>query len=77
MALTGAGTRTQRRTLLVAKFQFDWTEEQWFRTTIEANDKQEAIDKFFTGDYPEYVGLEPYGYHTQEGIDIELIDKED
>lgn len=52
------------------KYEFEWTEELWFRAKIEGKDKQDAIDKFFTGDYPEYTGLEPYGSEIQNSIDI-------
>ena len=52
------------------KFQVEWTEEEWFRTTIEADNKQEAIDKWSSGEYDGYGELIPYDIHTQDGIDI-------
>lgn len=52
------------------KFEIEWTEESWFRTTIEAKDKQEAIDLWSAGKYRDYDSLEPYGLEIQDGIDI-------
>jgi len=52
------------------KFQVEWTEEYWFRTTIEAKDKQEAIDIWSDGKYDDYGGLQHYGMEIQDGIDI-------
>jgi len=58
------------------KFEIEWTEELWYRTTIEAGTKDEAIDIWNSGKYSEYDNLEPYGMEIQDGIDItELEDK--
>lgn len=61
----------------MAKYQIEWTEEQWFRTTIEADTKQEAIDKWSAGNYYIDGRIEPYGVEIQDGVDVELIDEED
>lgn len=52
------------------KYEFEWTEELFYRTTIEAKDKQEAIDKWSAGEYNDSAKLEPYDYATQDSIDI-------
>lgn len=52
----------------MAKFQLEWTEEAWYRMTVEANSKQEAIDIWASGIQSSQI--EPYGYEIQDGIDI-------
>jgi hypothetical protein len=56
------------------KFQVEWTEEYWFRTTIEAKDKQEAIDIWSEGAYNQ--DLEPFGIEIQDGIDITELEED-
>lgn len=51
-------------------FRVEWTEEYWFRATIEADTKQDAIDLWSSGKYPEYHNLEHYGSEIQDGIQI-------
>ena len=52
------------------KFEFEWTEELFYRAVIEAKDKDEAIDLWSSGEYDTNGKIEPYDYYTQEGIDI-------
>jgi len=52
------------------KFEFEWTEELFYRTVIEAKDKDEAIDLWSSGEYDTNGKIEPYDYYTQESIDI-------
>jgi hypothetical protein len=52
------------------KFEFEWTEELFYRTTITADTKQEAIDLWSSGEYDTNGKIEPYDYYTQESIDI-------
>lgn len=60
----------------MAKYQIEWTEELWFRATIEAKDKQEAIDLWAEGSYLVDGRLEPYGTEIQNGIDITRIEED-
>ena len=50
------------------KYELEWTEEAWYRMTVEANSKQEAIDLWSSGIQSSQI--EPYGYEIQDGIDI-------
>jgi len=55
------------------KFELEWTEEAWYRMTIEAKDKQEAIDKWASG--IESSQVEPYGHEIQDNIDVTEIEE--
>jgi len=57
------------------KYEIEWTQELWFRITVEAKDKQEAIDKWSSGDYDGYENLEHYGMDIQDGVDITEIEE--
>lgn len=52
------------------KFEFEWTEELFYRTTIEAETKDEAIDKWSAGEYDNANELKAYDYATQDSIEI-------
>ena len=56
------------------KFEFEWTEELFYRATIEADTKQEAIDLWSSGEYPEYHHLEHYGSEIQDGVNITEVE---
>jgi hypothetical protein len=58
-------------------FRVEWTEEYWFRTYIVATDKQEAIDKWASGNYDDYGKLDHYGMEIQDGVDIEMIEEQE
>ena len=49
------------------KYQVEWTREQWFRVSIEAANEDEAIEKFWEG---EYENEQQYGSEIQEGVDV-------
>lgn len=52
------------------KFQVEWTEESWFRTTIEAKDEQEAIDLWSAGKHLENGELKAYDFAIQDSVEI-------
>lgn len=52
------------------KYKIEWTEESWYRTTIEAGSEQEAMDLWASGYHLRNEILEPYDIYTQEGVDI-------
>ena len=54
----------------MAKFQISWTEEYWFKATIEADTEQEAMDIWQDNAYPSAGKLEPYGFEIQDNVDI-------
>jgi hypothetical protein len=58
------------------KFEFEWTEELFYRTVIEADNKDEAIDLWSSGEYNNNMPneLQPYDYHTQDSIDITKLE---
>jgi hypothetical protein len=58
------------------KFEFEWTEEVFYRATIEAKDKDEAIDLWSSGEYNTNGKIEPYDYYTQESIDITELEED-
>lgn len=51
----------------MAKFQVEWTEESFYRVVIEADDKQQAIDKWSARDF---YGEDLFGGEIQDGVDI-------
>lgn len=51
----------------MANYKVEWTREQWFRVNIEANTEQEALAKFWEGDYE---NEQQYGSEIQEGVDV-------
>jgi|TARA_R110000822_G_scaffold309580_2_gene439535 hypothetical protein len=55
------------------KYKVDWTEEQWFRTTIEADSKEDALNKFWE---IEYSQGEMYGAEIQDSVEFELIEED-
>lgn len=58
----------------MAKYEIEWTQELWFRITVEAENEQEAIDKWSAGDYDGYDTLEHYGMDIQDGVDITKLE---
>jgi|TARA_R110000803_G_scaffold201849_1_gene266766 hypothetical protein len=57
----------------MALYKIDWTEEQWFRVDIEAENRDEAMAKFLEG---EYENEEMYGSETQDSVEISMRDDE-
>jgi hypothetical protein len=57
----------------MAKYKVEWTEEQWFRTTIEASSEEDALKKFWQ---IEYSQGEMYGAEIQDSVEFELIEED-
>jgi hypothetical protein len=57
----------------MAFYKVDWTEEQWYRVVIEAENQDEALEKFSMNDYE---NEEMYGAETQDSVEIIMIDDE-
>lgn len=55
----------------MAKFQIEWTREQWFRVEIDAENKVVALAKFWEG---EYENEQQFGSEIQEHLDVKEID---
>jgi hypothetical protein len=58
------------------KFEIEWTEESWYRITIEADSEEKALELWNTCDYPEYDDLKPYGGEIQDGVDINELEND-
>jgi hypothetical protein len=52
------------------EFEISWTQEIWYRTTIKANNENEARELFWSG---EFDGQKETGAKVQDGIDIKEI----
>jgi hypothetical protein len=57
----------------MSEYQVQWTREEWFKVTIEAENQEEAMDMFLAEDY-EHEQM--YGSEIQNSIEIVLIDDE-
>jgi hypothetical protein len=57
----------------MSEYQIQWTREEWFKVTIEAENDQEAMDMFLAEDY-EHEQM--YGSEIQDSIEIVLINDE-
>lgn len=54
----------------MAKYQFEWTRERWLRVVIEAENQEQAEQKFWGGDYD---NEQQFGEEIQPDIDIKEI----
>ncbi len=55
----------------MALYKIEWTREQWFSALVEADDRREALDKFWLGEIgqPTLIGEE-----IQDGVDVEEVE---
>ena len=53
----------------MAKYMIHWTEELWYRMEVEADSKQEALDKFHGGGY-DFDNAVNTNVETQDSIEI-------
>ena len=51
----------------MAQYEIKWTRELWLKVTIEAESEQQALSKFWDG---EYENPQLYGSEIQDDIDI-------
>lgn len=55
----------------MATYRVEWTREQWFYANIEADSEDNAIEKFWAG---EYENEQMFGAEIQEGVEAREID---
>lgn len=56
----------------MAKFIIEFTEEAWNRLEVEAENEQDAREKFWGGEY-EYASAKIFGGEIQQDISIEEV----
>lgn len=56
----------------MAKFLVAWTEEDWYNLEIEADSKDEALDKFYSQEY-NYDDIRHIGSELQDSVEVEEI----
>jgi hypothetical protein len=59
----------------MSEYKVEWTNEEWFKVTIEAENEEEAMEKFWRGDYDSSL-QELTGNAMQESLSVELLDDE-
>ncbi len=57
----------------MSSYEIKWTDELWYRVVIEAENQDDALDKFAIG---EYENEEMFGTEIQDSLDIRLLDDE-
>ncbi len=57
----------------MSSYEIKWTDELWYRVGIEAENQDDALDKFAIG---EYENEEMFGTEIQDSLDIRLLDDE-
>jgi uncharacterized protein YjgD (DUF1641 family) len=54
------------------KFRIEWTEEFWYALEVEAESKEEVLDKFHNHEY-DFDDAEDLGAELQDSITVEEI----
>ena len=54
------------------KYRIEWTEEVWRRVTVEAESQEDALTRLIEGEFDD---VEPYGFETQDSVDITEVDE--
>ena len=57
----------------MSSYEIKWTDELWYRVTIEAENADDALDKFSVGDYE---NEEMFGAEMQDSVEIRMLDDE-
>lgn len=60
----------------MAFFEISYTDESWKRAVVEANNEEEARDKFWSGDF-DTTKIKIVGGEIQESIDIDELDTDE
>ena len=55
------------------KYRIEWTEEMWYSMEVEANSKEEALDRFHALDY-DFGNAEMIGDEMQDSVTIEEVE---
>jgi hypothetical protein len=58
--------------VLMPKYEIQWTDELWYRMTVEANSEDEALDTFHSGEY-DLGNADLFGSELQDSVTIEEI----
>ena len=53
----------------MAKFEIEWTEEVWYQKRVEADSKEDAMEKFWAGEL-DIDSSDSYGGEVQDSIEI-------
>lgn len=56
----------------MAKYLIAWTEEDWYNVEIEAESKDEALDKFWNREY-DSEDINHIGSEFQDSLEIEEL----
>jgi hypothetical protein len=54
------------------KFRIEWTEEFWYALEVEAESKEEVLDKFHGNEY-DFDDAESLGSELQDSVTVEEI----
>ena len=57
----------------MTKYMISWTNENWYRMDVEAESKEDALDKFWRGKY-NWDNAFLFGEEVQDSIDIWELD---
>ena len=57
----------------MAKYRIEWTEEYWYSMEVEADSKEEALDRFHALDY-DFGNAEMIGDEMQDSVTIEEVE---
>lgn len=57
----------------MATYVIRYTEETWYRLEIEAENEEQARDKFFFGEWEEEPTI--FGGELQDGIEVEELEE--
>ena len=55
------------------KYRIEWTEEYWYTMNVEAESKEDALDRFHQSDY-DFSDAEPLGSELQDSVTVEEVE---
>ena len=55
------------------KYVIEWTEEFWYAMEVEAESKEDALDRFHQSDY-DFGDAEPLGSELQDSVTVEEVE---
>ena len=55
------------------KYRIEWTEEFWYTMDVEADSKEDALDKFHKHEY-DFGDAEDLGAELQDSITVEEVE---
>jgi hypothetical protein len=66
------GTTLKRKQKHMPKFRIEWTEEFWYALDVEAESKEEVLDKFHNQEY-DFDDAESLGAELQDSITVKEV----